>query len=174
MIEYKFGDILCKLSFRDFLSITTKNGKNLKKDFKTFYNLYEFIEIYKKDITHILFDGYEYFLEKGILHNLYGPAYIRYDEDGYFPGTHRIFYIDGKLVYDEGNKKCTKLEDFNKEIYHFEEITGKQSGHDPITGIRYRRREDIDYKMYPINLKHRILIDQRKKKLQKLNDSNDL
>lgn len=170
MIEYKFGDILCKLSFRDFLSITTKNGKKLKREFKNFYELYEFIELSKKEITHILFDGYEYTLEKGLLHNLYGPAYIRYDEDGIMPGPKRFFYIDGKLVYEEIGKKCSKLENFQtQDIHFFEEITGKISGYDEKTGLRYRRL-GRDYKIHHINLKQRIKIDQRKKKLQRLND----
>ena len=171
MIHYKFGEVECKLSFKDFLSITTKSSKKLKREFKNFYELYEFIELSKKEIIHILFDGYEYTLEKGILHNLYGPAYIRYDEDGFMPGPKRFFYIDGKLVCDEMDKKCSKLEDFQtKDIHHFEEITGKQSGYDEKTGLRYRRLEDRDYKIHSINLKQRIKIDQRKKKLQRLND----
>jgi len=169
---YKFGEVECKLSFRDFLAIsTTILPKKLKREFKNFYELYEFIEIYNHQITHILFDGYEYTLEKGILHNLYGPAYIRYDEDGIMPGPRKFFYIDGKLVCEEMGQKCSNLENFQtKDIHFFQELTGKQSGYDEKTRLRYRRKEGIDYKIYPINLKHRIKIDQRKKKLQRLND----
>jgi hypothetical protein len=174
MIVYKIGEADCKISFKDFLSITYKDGKKYKSDFKEFSELYEFIEKNKKKISNIFFDGYEYVLEKGVLHNLYGPALIKHNDDPseFFKGTSRWFYIDGKKVYDSmDNRGCRKLEDFQKkEIFHYEEITGKVSGRDEETGRWYKRQEGIDYKKYPIDLRERINIDQRKKKLQKLND----
>jgi len=180
MIYYKFGDIDCKISFKDFLSITIDDKpftiKKFKSDFKEFSELFELIEINKKKISNILFDNYEYILQKGLLHNLYGPALIRHNDsdDTYFKGTSRRFYIDGKLVYcgpSHDDRGCKKLEDFQKgEIYFYEDITGRQNGRDESTGRMYRRQEGIDYKKYPIDLQFRLKIDQRKKKLQKLND----
>lgn len=174
MIIYKFGEIDCKISFKDFLKITIKDLVKYKSDFKEFSELYEFIEKNKNKIINIFFDGYEYYLQKGLLHNLYGPALIKHNDDPsqFFQGTSRWFYIDGKKVYDDlGGRGCRKLEDFqNKNIFHFKEITNKTSGRDPDTGKFYRRKEGVDYKIYPINLKERIKIDQRKKKLERLND----
>jgi hypothetical protein len=170
MIIYNLGETDCKISFRDFLKITTKDMIKYKSDFKEFSELYELIEKNKKNITHILFDGYEYYIEKGLLHNLYGPALIKHNDDPkeFFKGTSIWFYIDGKKVYDNlCGKGCRKLEDFqNNEIFHFQEISNKISGRDPDTGKLYRRKEGIDYKTYPIDLKERIKIDQRKKKLE--------
>ena len=177
MIYYKFGNIDCKISFKDFLSITIEDTpftlKKYKSDFKNFSELYELIEINKKKITNILFDGYEYILQKGVLHNLYGPALIKHCDDpkAYFQGTSRWFYIDGRLVYDSlDDRGCRKLENFQKkEIFFYEDITGRKSGVDENTGRMYRRKEGIDYKIYPIDLQFRLKIDQRKEKLKRLN-----
>jgi len=171
MIMYKFNEVDCKIDFKDFLSLTTKKTKLYKKDFEDLYSLYEFIEFNLNKIEHILFDGYEYYLEKGKLHNLYGPAIIKHVENQYFSGPSRWFYINGKKIYDDINSNgCRKLENFeNKEIFHFQEITNLKSGRDDSTGLWYRRKEDIDYKKYPVNLKRRIEIDQRKRKLEHIN-----
>ncbi len=67
---YNFGEKPCKIEFDDFLSITT-DIRMYKSDFKDFSELYEYIEKNLNKITHILFNNYEYFLEKGLLHNLY-------------------------------------------------------------------------------------------------------
>ena len=120
MITYYFGDKDCKLDFNNFLSITT-DIKKYKSNFNSFSELYEFIETHKKEIIHILFDGYEYFIENGVLHNLYGPAYIRYND----PTTDRFplgtksnwFYINGRLVCDKTDTRgCKKLNDFLKSL----------------------------------------------------------
>jgi hypothetical protein len=179
MIIYKFGNIDCKISFKDFLSITIEDTpftiKKFKSDFKEFSELYELIEINKKKITNILFDGYEYILQNGLFHNLYGAALIRHNDgdDTYFKGTSRWYYIDGKLVHIDpfDIRGCRKIEDFEKgNIYFYENITGKQSGRDENTGRMYRIIEGVDFKKYPIDLQFRRKLDQRKKKLQKLND----
>jgi hypothetical protein len=172
MIKYKIGDIDCKISFKDFLSLTTNTTKFYKKDFKDFYSLYEFIEFHLKEIRHILFDNYEYVLYNGKLHNLYGPAITRHEEDknAFMQGTFYKFYIDGKLVYTQIGKKCNNTEEFkNKKIFHFEELTNKKNGVDDNSGKYYRRKEGIDYKIYPINLNFKIKLDQRRKKLEQLN-----
>jgi hypothetical protein len=171
---YKFGEKECKISFTDFLSITTKTGKLYKSDFKEFYILYEFIENNLNDIKNILFNGYEYVIENGKLHNLYGPALIRHTETGYFPGTSTRFYIDGRLVFDniDTDKGCTKIEDFqNNIIYHFKELTTKESRYDPNTKRSRRRIDGVDYIKTYIDLKQRIIQDQRKKKLKMINGS---
>lgn len=176
MIKYKFGNIECKISFNDFLSISYNNIKRYKSDFNNFAELYELIDKNLYNIYHILFDGYEYFLEKGILHNLYGPALIKHNDDksSMFQGTSLWFYIDGKLVHSDTHimieRGCKKLEDFqNEKIFHYEEITNKKSGRDE-NCIFQRRQEGIDYKIHFINLKNRIKKDQRKKKLKLIND----
>ena len=177
MINYKFGNIECKISFDDFLSLTINNVRKYKSDFKQFSELYEFIEKNKKLISHVLFDGYEYILEKGLLHNLYGPAIIKHcdDKSAYFRGTTKYFYIDGKCVFNQlDGRGCKKLEDFqNKDIFHFQELTGKKSEKDEITGKMYRRKEGVDYKKIYINLEERIKKDQRKKKLLQINDNRE-
>lgn len=176
MIKYKIGDISCRLDFEKFLSIITNTNETYyKSDFKNFPHLYEYIEKNIKHIKNIKFDGYEYFLENGILHNLYGPAIIHYNsETSYFnKGQSNRFYIDGRLVHDNINnigRGSTDIETFkNEEIFFYEEITYKRTGKDPITGIHYRRKEGIDYIKTIINLEERIKIDQRNKKLKKLN-----
>lgn len=169
MIKYKIDQVECRISFQDFLSLNTKDKKLYKKDFETFYNLYEFLEFNLKEITHILFDNYEYILQNSKLHNLYGPASIKHVEDknAFMQGTFYKFYIDGKLVYTEIGKKCNNMDEFqNKKIFHYEEITNKKSSRDEVTGKWYRRKEGIDYKIYPINIKKRIELDQRRKKLE--------
>jgi len=172
MIYYKFGEISCKFSFKDFLKITYDNTIKYKSDFKEFSELYELIDKNANKISNILFDGYEYIIEKGKLHNLYGPALIKHhDKDEFYKGTVEYFYIDGKNVFNDklDGRGCTKLEDFqNKDIFHYQELTGKKSGRDEITGKMYRRQEGIDYIKTPINLKERIKKDQRKKKLQQI------
>ena len=57
------------------------NNKKYKSDFIDFANLYEYIDKTKKSISHILLDGYEYFLEKGVLHNLYGLCTYQSNEE---------------------------------------------------------------------------------------------
>lgn len=176
MINYKFGDIECKMSFKDFLKITYNNTIKYKSDFKEFSELYELIEKNKKQISHILFDGYEYIIEKGLLHNLYGPALIKHnDKDEFYIGTVNYFYIDGKKVFNSiDGIGCIKLEDFqNKDIFHYQELTGRKSGMDEITGKMYRRKEGVDYKKIYINLEERIKKDQRKKKLLQINDNRE-
>ena len=175
MIVYNFNRD-CKISFENFLCLTICDKKMYKSEFKDFASLYEFIDTKINKISHILFDGYEYFLKKGVLHNLYGAAYIRHCDDPkeIFQGTSRWFYIDGKLVSDqnEGIRGCKRLEVFEKEeIFFFEEISNKQTERDILTGKVYRRKEGIDYIKHPIDLKSRRTIDQRKKKLKYLNDN---
>ena len=175
MITYYFGEKDCKLDFNDFLSITT-DIKRYKSDFKYFSDLYEFIEKNTNKISNILFDGYEYIIENGKLHNLYGPAYIKYNttkENPYsFGSTTTWFYINGKLGCDRlDTKGCRKLEDFqNNEIFFYEELSNKKAEVNTQTGKMYRRREGIDYIKHIINLKERIKKDQRKKKLLKINE----
>lgn len=174
MIVYKFGEIPCKIDFKDFLSITT-DIKKYKSEFEDISMLYEYIEHNLNKITHILFDNYEYNLEKGLLHNLYGPALIRHHdgETSHLKGTFNWFYIDGKLVCNELNTRgCNSIEKFNKDdIFHYEELTNiPQNSIDPFTGNRYRRRDGIDYKKTYINLEQRIKLDQRKKKIQYINN----
>jgi hypothetical protein len=171
---YNFGEKPCKIEFDDFLSITT-DIRMYKSDFKDFSELYEYIEKNLNKITHILFNNYEYFLEKGLLHNLYGPAIIRHNnENAYFKGTSNYFYINGKLVHDDiktTERGCKKLDNFqNMQIFFYKEITGKKNEIDVLTGKRYRRIEGIDYEIQYINLNEKIKLDQRKKKLLHLND----
>lgn len=173
---YNFGEKPCKIEFNDFLSITT-DIKMYKSEFKSFSDLYEFIEKNLNKITHIFFNNYEYFLEKGVLHNLYGPAIIRHnnDDNTYFKGTSNFFYIDGKLVHDDlktVDRGCKKLDNFkNTQIFHYKDISGRKSGRDVITGRWYKREEGVDYEIQYIDLDQRIKLDQRKKKLFYLNDT---
>jgi len=175
---YKFLDVECKIDFDSFLSIDSVTGRLYKKDFESFYSLYEYIEFNLKDITHILFDDYEYYLNHGKLHNLYGPAMIKYNVTSEFSPTQfniNKFYIDGKLVVDDimSTKGCRKLEFFkSREIFFYKELTNKKSGRDELTGIFYRRKEGIDYEKTIINLNDRIRIDQRKLKLISLKNVN--
>lgn len=168
MIEYSFGERKCIIDFNKFLSLKYKNEVCYKSLFNEFSELYEFIELNKKEISHILFDGYEYFLENGVLHNLYGPAYIKINdkENPFTPIGAKIlwFYIDGKLVFDSPDKRgCKKLQDFeNNDIFHYVELTNKKPGK------YYKRKEGIDYIKTSINLEERRKNDIRSKKLKKL------
>jgi len=175
MIKYRLGEIDCKISFEDFLSLTCNGDKKYKSEFRDMSELYEFFDKNIKRISNILFDGYEYYLQNGILHNLYGSALIRYNVNSPVLVSPieciNRFYIDGRLVLDDMSrpKGCSKLEDFNnKEIFFFEELTYKISGRDPLTGLIYRRKEGVDYIKTIINLNDRIKIDQRYKKLKML------
>ena len=129
MIMYKFLDIECKIDFNNFLSIDSITGRLYKKDFNSFSDLYEHIDLNLNDITHILFDDYEYYLNHGKLHNLYGPAYIKYSTTSEcYTNSFAVykFYIDGKLVYDsinDINKGCNKIEWFKtKEIFFYKKL----------------------------------------------------
>lgn len=170
MIYYNLGSKKCKINFEDFLCLTFKGEKLYKSSFESFPKFYEFIDKNLKDISHMLFDNYEYFLENRVLHNLYGAAYIRISEKSEFSGGAQIlhFYINGKLVHDKlDGRGCKSLDNFqNENIFFYKELTGK-SGYD-INGKRYHRKEGVDYIKTPINLEHRIKIDQRKRKLEKL------
>lgn len=171
MIKYKFDNIECQLDFDKLIKITYNNITLYKKDFSDFSDFCYFLDIKNNQITHILFDGYEYYLKNGKLHNLYGPARIKYYSDeeiknSYFLTNNVIswFYINGKLVCDNlDNRGCRKIEDFqNNNIFHWRYLKH-------VTTNRKRRlKEGIDYIKYPINLNLLILIDQRKKKLQKI------
>jgi hypothetical protein len=173
MIEYKLGEKKIKIDFDAFLCLKFKDKKFYKSDFNAFSELYEFIDKNKMKISYMLFNNNEYFLENGVLHNLYGPAHIRINdkEDSFYvKGTKtQFFYIDGKLVYDKmDNRGCKKLEDFkDKEIFFYDELSNKKSGKDE-NGNFYRRKENIDYIKTIINLSERIKIDQRNKKIKKL------
>lgn len=173
---YKFLDVECKIDFESFLSIDAITGRLYKKDFESFYALYEYIEFNLKDITHILFDGYEYYLNHGKLHNLYGPAILKYNvasEVHISMINITQFYIDGKLVCDDigsTDRGCRKLESFReKEIFFYKELSNKKTGIDKITSRFYRRKEGIDYEKTIINLNERIKLDKRKLKLISIN-----
>lgn len=171
---YNFGERPCKIEFDDFLCITT-DIKRYKSDFNDFSSLYEFIEKNIKKITHILFNNYEYYLEKGVLHNLYGPALTRHNNDKitYGQGTSNYYFIDGKIIYNtkDGDRGCKSLLDFqHKEIFQYKELTTPQSRLNAQTGKIRRPQEGIDYIRTFINLEQRIKLDQRKKKLKFLND----
>ena len=177
MIKYNFGKVKCKIEFDKFLKIEINNIIKYKNGFKSFSDLYELIEKQKNNINHILFDGYEYFLENGLLHNLYGPAKILYGSENVWNvnGESYFFYIDGKLVHDNINntRGCKKLESFkNEKIFFHKEITGKRTGKDKNTGFFYKRKEGVDYNITIINLEEIIKKDQRFKKLKKINKKN--
>ena len=179
MIKYNFG-IECEISWTKFLCFESEKGKLYKKNFKNFSEFFYFLDNNKKDITKLLFDGYEYILENGLLHNLYGPAKIRYTEEDdhayLYPGTKKWFFINGKLVTDkqENVRGCKNEKDFeNNEIFFYEEITGKKTHRDTITGKMYIRKEDVDYRKHLINLGKLKEKDIRKKKLKQINNIND-
>jgi len=173
MIDYSLGEKKCKINFDDFLSLKFKGKILYKSSFKDFSELYEFIEKNKNNISHMLFDNYEYFLERGVLHNLYGPSHIKINdnEHAFVPIGHKslYFYIDGKLVCDKMDTRgCKKLDIFqNNEIFFYDELTNKKSGKD-LNGNFYRRKENIDYIKTPIDILERIKFDERGKKIKKL------
>lgn len=171
MIKYNFG-LNCKIDWEKFLSLKTfDNNKTLyKSDFESFADLYEYIDKHKIEIKELLFNGYQYFLEDGLLHNLYGPAKITISDKNkpfYKPGhTLLSFYINGKEV-KYSNKHCSKLKDFNEEkIYFHHEITNKKT--ERINGVSYRRKEGIDYTKEYINLELLRKLDLRKRKLNRI------
>lgn len=173
MIKYDLGKE-CKMSFDDFLKLTLENDVKYKSDFNSFSELFEFIDKNVKKITHLLFDGYEYFLENGKLHNLYGPAIVKYNEDkGVYSNVNCYFFIDGKLVCDSFSvdRGCTTIKSFKEgKIFHYIKLTNKKNGYiDEYTGERYKTKIGVDFDMKYINLENRIKMDQRKKKLIQLN-----
>lgn len=173
MIKYDLGRE-CKISFNEFLKLTLENDDvKYKSDFEYFSELFEFIDKNIKQISHILFDGYEYILENGKLHNLYGPAYIKYNEGkDVYNNIICCFYIDGKLVSDNFNtdRGCTTIKGFKEDkIFHYIKLTNKKNNYiDEHTGERYRTKIGVDFDMKYIDLENRIKIDQRKKKLIQL------
>jgi len=174
MIKYNLG-IECSISFDNFLKFTLKNNDvKYKSDFNSFSELFEFIDKNINDITHLLFDGYEYFLENGKLHNLYGPAFIKYNEDKNAFGNvvdNYYFYIDGKLCYNlNDDRGCKYMRDFTEgDIYHYKSLTNKKKSYiDEMTGKIVKPKKGVDYIYQYINLESRIKIDQRKKKLIQL------
>lgn len=176
MIMYKFGEVECKIQWEEFLSVKTTEIQ-YKSDFKNFNTFYEFLDKNIKIIKELLFNGYKYILENGILHNLYEPSLIRISGPKTFApnSTSRLYYIDGGLVCWKMSERCRNRDQFEKkEIFHFEELTNKQSGRDVDTGVWYRRKEGIDYIKHYINLEYRRKQDQRSKKLNRiLKNTND-
>jgi hypothetical protein len=169
MIEYKFGNIKCKLDFDNFLSVTT-DIKKYKSDFNSFSELYEFIDKNKNEITHLFFDNNEYILEKGLLHNLYGPAHIRFNDKNSYLGQTKslLFYINGKLVHDKlDDRGCKSLEIFiNDDIFFYSELANIKQ--ERLNNKYYRPKENIDYIKNYINLNELIKKDIRSKKLKKI------
>jgi len=169
MIEYSFGERKCKLDWNIFIYLLS-DKKYYKSDFKDFSDLYEYIDRNKKGISQILLDGHKYILENGVLHNLYGPAYIRYnDKNTPLVGEKsNFFYIDGKAVSNKlDNRGCRTLEEFGSdELYHYKEISNKKHVKDN------NRKEGVDYIKTPINIKQKILLDQRKKKLDQISNGS--
>ena len=118
------------------------------------------------------FNNYEYILENGLLHNLYGHATLKHnDGTGAFPmGSSRKFYIQGRLVSDtnESIRGCKSWESFEKgELFFYTEITNKRSGRDE-NNVMYRRKEGIDYKKEYIDLQKLRELDKRRKKLNRI------
>jgi hypothetical protein len=110
------------------------------------------------------------------LHNLYGPAYIKYSTTSEcYTNSFAVykFYIDGKLVYDsinDINKGCNKIEWFKtKEIFFYKKLNN-YSDIDIIPSNYHRKKEGIDYEKTIINLNDRIKNDKRRLKLIALND----
>jgi hypothetical protein len=176
MIIYKIGNIDCKINWDDFLSLTFNSETKYKSDFESFSHLYEFIDKNIKDITKLYFNNYEYILENGLLHNLYGHATLRHNNgEGPFPtGSSRKFYIHGRLVSDtnENVRGCKNLESFEKgELFYYTEITNKKGGRDE-NGVFYRRTEGIDYKKEYIDLQKLRELDKRHKKLMRITNGD--
>ena len=169
MINYKFGNIECKIDWECFLIIKIKEQKLYKSNFKNFPDFYEFLDKNINDISNILFDNFEYNLENGKLHNLYGSATINYYENNYIgKAFSKRFYINGEIVYYEG-QPCKKLENFETgEIYHYEELTKNKTGR--TNGKFYIRKENIDYIKHYIDLQKLRNKDKRKQKLKNLNE----
>lgn len=172
MIQYSLGEKKCLLDWNKFICLTYNNIKMYKSEFKDLANLYEVIDKNIKSVSNLLLDGHEYIIEKGILHNLYGPAYIKYNDSTAFSPAGSIslyFYIDGKLVCNtnENNRGCKTLEEFqNDDIFFFEKLNTEN-----IVQFVRRPKEGIDYIKHRINLERRILMDQRKKKLKLLKNN---
>lgn len=174
MIKYNIGDIPVNFDMSKFLCLIYDEEKIYNDYFDNIQSIYKFIDMNIKNISMILFDGVEYILEDGKLHNLYGAAIKRYvekDELNFSNNTMvEYFYIDGKLVVNrpyKGGRGCRNKSDFQeKPIYHYEELTNIKSG-EKSNGKYYRRKIGIDFDYHIIKLKTRIVLDTRKKKIKK-------
>ena len=167
MIHYDFG-MNCVIDWNEFLQLKTFSGEIMyKSNFTDFPQLYEYIDKNKKDISNLLFDGHKYILENGMLHNLFGPVKMKYNDNTTYLSVSRRYFINGKPVWCN-NGPC-KVTDFEKgDLYFHEEITNRKSTRDVTTGIWYRRKEGIDYKKYYINLEELKFQDKRNKKLKRI------
>jgi len=165
MINYKIGDIDCKIKWEDFLSLIINDEIKYKSDFESFPQFYEFLDKNIKTITKLLLDGYEYILENGVLHNLYGPSTLKYnDGSSYLPESiSKRFYIKGRQVFNyiSDIRGCIKMDDFeNCEIFYLTILTD----------VKSRRKEGVDYTREIIDLKKLRELDKRKKKLGRIVD----
>jgi len=144
MIEYSFGERKCKLDWSIFICLIA-DKKLYKSDFKDFSNLYEYIR---------------YNDEKTDFYKLLGTKST-------------FFYIDGKLVCNKlDDRGCRNLEDFNNnEIFHYHELSNIKHNKNINTGKWYKRQEGVDYIRTVINIKQKILLDQRKKKLKQISNN---
>jgi len=169
MIKYNLGNDV-KIAWKDFLSLDFYDVRMYKSEFKSFSDFFEYLDKNIKDITNLLFDGYEYKLENGVLHNLYGPALIKYidDDNAFRKGTIDRFYINGKIVLSH-QKEIRKLNDFeNEEIYHYEELDVERKMLS--LGRLERMKEGIHYINHYIDLKELRKRDKRNKKLNRILD----
>lgn len=145
MIEYKIGDLDCKLDWDNFLVLETHSKTKLyKKDFNNFPELYEFLDKNIKHIKKLIFDNYSYKLKNGLIHNLNGYAFSKYVKGGYGGDkmVHR-YYINGKMVYhfDVKNRPVTcNLEFFTSKIFFIDRDDGE--GYINLNGLR--REEKLE------------------------------
>ena len=166
MIRYKLGDVELNFDFESLLVVFTKNRTLYKSDFEGVSDFFEYLHKNINDIIEITFDSKCYRLKNGLLHNLWSPALSEYNQDGYFKGWKKLFYIDGKLVYCKG-EPIKSSEKLLSDIYHHEEITQKKTGKEP-DGTIYRRKEGVDYKHHYIDIEKLRKKEMRQKKLEEI------
>lgn len=160
MILYKIGDINIKINWDNFLILETSESKYYRSDFIDFPEMYKFLDENLKHIKYLKFDGFEYYLNNGLLHNLWGPAKIVSVEGGFGDGFCKRFFINGEIVWYKGIH-CKNMKNFESgEIYFYEKLTD---------GAIYRIKEKIDYNL--INLEKLREKELRKNKIEKIENS---
>jgi len=177
MIKYRLGDKNfgnVDMNWKKFLSLIHNGETKYKSFFKSVSHFYEYFDRNKEEITEILFDDAKYYLEDGVLHNLYGSAReVHHDEQSFVKGWSYKFYIGGRCVCDKSGQAIKTTQNFTTgKIFFYDELTERKSGSQE-DGTYYRRKEGVDFERTPINLEQLRKQDKRKRKLKRiLNERN--
>ena len=132
------------INFEDFIFVTANGEKYYKKDFSDFSQLIYLLDTNIMTVRELVFDNTQYFLNNGILSDLYYPSEYVYSE---FSGEmYPIYFFKGFRLYYGINNSVKSLDNLLKEkvFYYKNEIRNLKER--IFIDIHYERKKELRIK----------------------------